>query len=64
MRSPLLLRSAPALRRRCERGASSVEYGLIAFGIAATVAAAVFFFGGAVHDLFNDACGIIPGATC
>lgn len=69
MRSPHLPRRhrrstlRPA-RPGADRGASSVEYGLIAFGIAATVAAAVYFFGGSVHELFTEACRVIPGATC
>ena len=37
-------------------GGSSVEYGLLAAGVAGVVAAAVFLFGGAVKDLFNTTC--------
>jgi pilus assembly protein Flp/PilA len=39
-----------------EDGASAVEYGLLVAGIAGLVVAVVFFFGGAVGDLFGNTC--------
>lgn len=42
------------LKAHGDDGASAVEYGLIAFAIAATVALVVFFFGEKVAGLFND----------
>lgn len=44
-----------------ERGASSVEYGLLITGIAAVIMLAVFIFGGSVGDLFSDSCDTING---
>jgi pilus assembly protein Flp/PilA len=41
---------------RDEDGASAVEYGLLIAGIASIVIAAVFLFGGAVTDLFDNTC--------
>ncbi|WP_148575063.1 Flp family type IVb pilin [Nocardioides caldifontis] len=49
-------RRAPA---RNERGASSVEYGLIAVAVAALVTAVVFALGGVVQDLFSSSCAEI-----
>jgi pilus assembly protein Flp/PilA len=42
-----------------DSGASSVEYGLILFAIAAVITLAVFSFGGAVRGLFQDSCDTI-----
>ena len=54
---------------RQERGASSVEYGLIAVAVAAVVALVVFALGGVVAELFADSCENIrdsaaPGSPC
>jgi len=43
-------------RRRDERGASAVEYGLLIAGIAAIIALVVYAFGGGVGGLFTDTC--------
>ena len=44
-------------RRKDERGASAVEYGLLVAGIAAVIIAAVFFLGqGVLNDLFQETC--------
>ena len=44
-------------RRRGERGASAVEYGLLIAGIAAVIAVIVFAFGDSIGDvLFQDTC--------
>ena len=42
-----------------EDGASAVEYGLLVAGIAGLIVAVVFFFGGAVGDLFGNTCDAI-----
>ena len=51
-----------------ERGASSVEYGLLITGIAAVIVLAVFLFGGSVNDLFSNSCdtinGQVNGSSC
>ena len=44
------------LESRDEDGASAVEYGLLIAGIAALIITVVFFFGGAVSELFTDTC--------
>ena len=51
--------------RRCigDRGASAVEYGLIVFAIAATIAIAVFAFGPVVVGLFSGACQDMVAST-
>ena len=56
-------------RARDERGASSVEYGLIAVAIAALITVVVFAFGGVVQDLFSGTCSSLEakastGAGC
>ena len=43
-------------RRRDERGASAVEYGLLIAGIAALIVVAVFAFGGGARGLFHGSC--------
>ncbi len=37
-----------------EGGATAIEYGLIAAGIAVAISAAVFALGGSITDLFGD----------
>ncbi len=39
---------------RSEEGATAIEYGLIAAGIAVAISAAVFAFGGQLSTLFTD----------
>lgn len=39
---------------RSEDGATAIEYGLIAAGIAVAISAAVFAFGDSLTDLFKD----------
>jgi len=46
-----------------ERGASAVEYGLLVSGVAATIAIAVYLFGGGVSRLFTDTCDEVASAT-
>ena len=47
-------------RRKDERGASAVEYGLLIAGIAAVIVAAVFLFGqGIFQELFQNTCDSI-----
>lgn len=41
---------------RNERGASSVEYGLLVAGIAALLVVIVFAVGGVAKELFSDSC--------
>lgn len=41
---------------RPERGASSVEYGLIAVAIAALIVVILFLLGGVVQEVFSDSC--------
>ncbi len=40
--------------RSDERGATAIEYGLIAAGIAVAISVAVFAFGGDLSTLFDD----------
>lgn len=42
-----------------ERGASSVEYGLVAVAIAAVIVVIVFALGGLVRDDFTQSCNKI-----
>jgi pilus assembly protein Flp/PilA len=49
--------------RHNDEGASAVEYGLIVFAIAAVITFAVFSFGGAVRDLFQNSCDTISAKT-
>ena len=46
-------------RRRADAGASSVEYGLIVFAIAATMVVALFALGQPVFGLFDTSCQTI-----
>lgn len=41
---------------RAESGTSSVEYGLMAFAIAAVIALTVFGLGGVTTDMYADSC--------
>jgi pilus assembly protein Flp/PilA len=50
-------------RDRNEAGASAVEYGLLVGGIAAVVAAMVFFLGDNVSELFTDTCTSVSAST-
>jgi pilus assembly protein Flp/PilA len=56
------------LRRRDERGASAVEYGLLIAGIAAIIVSVVFLFGGFIDGMFQNTCDTvqteIDGSTC
>ena len=38
----------------CEKGATAIEYGLIAAGIAVAISAVVFTFGGDLAGMFGD----------
>ncbi len=44
-----------------KKGATAVEYGLIAAGISLTIAGAVFFFGDAMQALFETIADILNG---
>ena len=46
-----------------ERGASAVEYGLLIAGIAALIVAVVFFFGGALADIFQETCDDVTASS-
>lgn len=46
---------------RSEKGATAVEYGLIAAGIALTIAATIFAFGDTLYDLFYDGLSTLLG---
>lgn len=57
------------LSTRDESGASSVEYGLIAFAIAALIVVIVFALGGVVSGTFSNSCEAIknqaaPSSAC
>lgn len=43
-------------RRRDDRGASAVEYGLLVAAIAAVIVALVFILGGFVKEAFQTTC--------
>ena len=49
--------------RQGDRGASSVEYGLIVFAIAATIVTALFALGSPVLDLYDGTCRSFKGAA-
>ncbi|HEY0890496.1 MAG TPA: Flp family type IVb pilin [Nocardioides sp.] len=58
-------------RRREQRGASAVEYGLLIAGIAALLVVILFAFGDSIRDvLFEDTCEVmkthsaIPDSDC
>jgi Flp pilus assembly pilin Flp len=50
-------------RRRGQRGASSVEYALVAALIAVVIIVGVTFFGSATSNLFRTACTSLPSDT-
>jgi pilus assembly protein Flp/PilA len=47
---------------RCNKGATAIEYGLIAAGIAVAISAAVFAFGTQLNNVFSG-LGTSIGAT-
>lgn len=55
-----LLAMKDAYLRR-EEGATAIEYGLIAAGIALAILAAVQLFGDSLSDLFSEAAGELEG---
>ena len=46
-----------------EEGATAIEYGLIAAGIAVAISVVVFTFGDDLAGLFSDMSGKISGAS-
>ena len=48
---------------RCEKGATAIEYGLIAAGIAVAISAIVFTVGDDLVALFTGISGSIQDAT-
>lgn len=44
---------------REEDGATAIEYGLLASGIAAAIATAVFLLGGRIRNMFTRLAGLI-----
>lgn len=48
---------------RCEKGATAIEYGLIAAGIAVAISAIVFTVGDDLVALFTGISGSIQSAT-
>lgn len=48
---------------RSEDGATAIEYGLIAAGIAVAISAAVFAFGSSLSKLFSDVGTSIGGVN-
>ena len=49
--------------RRTEKGASSVEYALLAALIALAIIGAVAFFGSQTRDLFQNSCESLTQST-
>ena len=47
---------------RCEKGATAIEYGLIAAGIAVAISVVVFTLGGNLSSLFSGISDKISGA--
>jgi pilus assembly protein Flp/PilA len=47
---------------KCEKGATAIEYGLIAAGIAVGISAVVFTFGDTLTAMFQSASDDIAGA--
>jgi len=48
---------------RSEKGATAIEYGLIAAGIAVAISVVVFTFGSDLRDLFQNMSDRISGAS-
>lgn len=48
--------------KRCEDGATAIEYGLIAAGIAVAISAVVFVFGDNLAAMFGDMADTIGNA--
>lgn len=48
---------------RCEKGATAIEYGLIAAGIAVAISAVVFTMGDSLAGLFSTVAGKIDAAA-
>ena len=46
-------------RRRDDKGASAVEYGLLVAAIAALIVVVVFLLGNVVKGSFSKTCGVI-----
>lgn len=59
-------RPVAAKRHRDQRGASAVEYALIAVLVAVVIIASVTLFGTRTSGLFQRTCASIPsaGSTC
>ena len=56
-------------QHRDERGASAVEYGLLATAVAALIVVIVFALGGMVTNMFGQSCDVIEtqaqtGSAC
>ncbi|TQS40753.1 Flp family type IVb pilin [Cryptosporangium phraense] len=49
-----------ALKARSERGATAVEYGLLAALIAAVIVATVLALGGKINTAFNKVSSTLP----
>lgn len=47
----------------CDKGATAIEYGLIAAGIAVAISAAVFAFGSSLNTLFSGLSSTIAPTT-
>jgi pilus assembly protein Flp/PilA len=45
---------------KCEAGATAIEYGLIAAGIAVAIAVVVFALGSKLNQLFSNINGMLP----
>lgn len=52
-----------AAAKASDRGASSVEYALIVFAIAATVVIALMALGPPVYGLFDSSCQAVKGGV-
>jgi pilus assembly protein Flp/PilA len=52
-----------AVRRRDQRGASAVEYGLLVVAVAALIVVVVFAFGGMVRHTINQTCGRLASSV-
>lgn len=48
---------------KSEKGATAIEYGLIAAGIAVAISAVVFTFGGELAGMFSDMSGKVKAAA-